>query len=83
MMPETLEAGLAAIETANAGNDLPRIRCWLAAETKTMSLLPPSVGEKDPYNQASIHDLVGNRPEAIACWLRCLGESYSHRAVLV
>lgn len=82
MTPEAIEAGLEAIALSNDPHRFPGIRLWIAAETNRHSLLPPPA---DTYGRATlggIHRFVGNRPEAIDCWLGCLREGYDHRAIL-
>jgi tetratricopeptide (TPR) repeat protein len=83
MEPEALESASAALlaagdedKEASAG-----IRTWLAAVTHEKELLAPVFEASDVYSRGEAHDLMGNKPEAISCWLLCLEQSYTPRVV--
>jgi hypothetical protein len=78
MRPEALERTMEALEMAGEGSGL---RIWLAIEAEEPELLPPSIENCTPYDQALAHNLVGNRPEAIGARIKCLEMQYNHRNI--
>lgn len=82
MLPEALERTMEALEMAGEGSGSEHLRVWLAIEAKQPELLPPSIENWTPYDQALAHDLVGNRPEAIGARVKCLEIQYAHRNIM-
>ena len=82
MRPEALERTSDALEIAGEQSGFEHLRIWLAAESEDNSLLPPSIAGWSAYSGGLAHQLVGNRPESIRCWIESLGLEFHHRNVL-
>jgi tetratricopeptide (TPR) repeat protein len=79
MEPEALESAHAALKATADDRESADIRVWVASRTGETALLPRDIETWDAFDQAKAHAIVGNKPEALGCGLRCFRQSYYHR----
>jgi len=80
MLPEAIDAGLAALEVAEPGPARDTILLWLAGETKDYNFVKPVLAGEDEFSIAQAHELVGNTLGEVSALLACVDASFTPRA---
>ena len=78
LMPEALAAGFDALGPDTAED--PEIRSWIAAETRDLSRIPPSLDAWAPYDRSVAYDVLGDEGRAVDAALESLRTGYNPRA---
>jgi tetratricopeptide (TPR) repeat protein len=82
MEPEALTVGQEALSRGNDADDTSVIRTWMARQTGDLTLIPASVDDWDPFEQADAYMAVEDPGRAIDCFLKSLESRYYHRSAV-